>query len=142
MSTTRIDDIKENVFHKSSRLNSTFGGNLVDMIRFTKILQIIEEENLVENARTTGEYLLIRLQEIGEEFPMLIHNIRGRGLMCAMDFDSPESRKQFQKKAYERGLMIVGCGEQTIRFRPPLILSKEDVDRGMQIIRQTLASLK
>ncbi len=142
MSSTRVDEIKDNVFHKSSRLNSTFGGNLVDMVRFTKILQIIEEDNLVENANGVGEYLLIRLQEIGVEFPMLIHNIRGRGLMCAMDFDSPESRKQFHKKAYELGLIIMGCGEQTIRFRPPLILSKEDVDKGMQIIREVLSSMK
>ncbi|MGD0338161.1 MAG: L-lysine 6-transaminase [Bacteroidota bacterium] len=142
MCSTRVDEVKDNVFHKSSRLNSTFGGNLVDMVRFTKILQIIEEENLVENARVVGEYLLIRLQEIGEEFPLLIHNIRGRGLMCAMDFDSPESRREFRKKAYELGLIIMGCGERTIRFRPPLILSKEDVDRGMQIIRQVLSSLK
>lgn len=142
MSSTRVDEIKDNVFHKSSRLNSTFGGNLVDMVRFSKILEIIDRDNLVGNARDVGEYLLIRLQEIGEEFPMLVHNIRGRGLMCAMDFDSPESRKQFQKKAYELGLIIVGCGEQTTRFRPPLILTKEEVDTGMQVIRQALLSLK
>src|SRR3989339_123068 len=54
----RIDDISDNVFNKSSRINSTWGGNLTDMVRSEKNLQIIEEESLVENARIIGNYLL------------------------------------------------------------------------------------
>ncbi len=139
---TRVDEVKENVFKKSNRLNSTFGGNLVDMVRFTRILEIIEEENLVENARVVGEYLLSNLLELENEFERIINNVRGLGLMCAMDFDSPESRDIFRRLTYDRGLIIMGCGERTIRFRPPLILSQEEVDQGIKIIRDVLMKMK
>ena len=57
----RIDEVDNNVFHESSRINSTWGGNLVDMVRFTIYLEIIEQENLVNKAKENGEYLLNQL---------------------------------------------------------------------------------
>ena len=69
MSSTRIDDVLDNVFHKPSRLNSTFGGNLVDMVRFTRIMEIIEEERLVENAQVQGDFMLRELNAMEAEFP-------------------------------------------------------------------------
>lgn len=134
----KIDEIEDNVFHVSSRINSTWGGNLTDMVRFTKYLEVIEEESLVQNADIVGKYLLEKLIQIGNEYPNKLCNIRGRGLMCAMDFNSSEERDLFKSKCYDKGLIILGCGEKTIRFRPALNLTHSEVDEGTEIIRNIL----
>ncbi|MGA9406720.1 MAG: L-lysine 6-transaminase [Bacteroidota bacterium] len=141
MSSTRIDDVLDNVFHKSSRLNSTFGGNLVDMVRFTRVMEIIEEEHLVENARVQGEFMLQELTAMGAEFPELVSNVRGRGMMCAIDLDSAQNRDQLRQKAYEEGLIIIGCGDRSIRFRPPLTIQRGELEEGFTIMRKALQEL-
>ena len=142
VSSTRIDEVPENVFHVPSRLNSTFGGNLIDMVRATKILEIIEEEQLVENARIVGEYLHNNLNVLEKEFPALISNTRGLGLLCAIDLDSRQNRDLIKEKAIEKGLMLIGCSDRTIRFRPPLNLSKSEVNEGIDILRRCLREMK
>ncbi|MCU0454355.1 MAG: L-lysine 6-transaminase [Bacteroidetes bacterium] len=141
MSSTRIDDVLENVFHKPSRINSTFGGNLVDMVRFTRILEIIQEEQLVANAATVGEHLLAQLRSLEEEFSGLVSNARGRGLFCAVDLETAQERDQLRTKAYEEGLILIGCGDHSIRFRPPLTISKAEIDEGFVIIRSALREI-
>jgi len=79
MATNRIDEIDTNVFTVSSRINSTWGGNLVDMVRAKRFLEIIEEERLVENAASVGRYLLDHLETLQKSFPSLINNVRGKG---------------------------------------------------------------
>ena len=141
MSTDRIDDVLEHVFRKPSRINSTFGGNLVDMVRFKRILEIIEEDNLIENARIVGEYMLTHLHKLEEEFPEVVSNARGRGLLCAIDLDSSQSRDQLKQKAYDEGLILIGCGDRTIRFRPPLTIKESEIDEGMTIIKKALKEI-
>ncbi|MBM4168568.1 MAG: L-lysine 6-transaminase [Ignavibacteria bacterium] len=141
LSGTRIDDIQDNVFHKPSRINSTFGGNLIDMVRFMRILEIIEEDHLIGNAERVGTHLLAQLSALQSEFPKLIDNVRGRGLFCAMDLPTPELRLALRKKALSKGLILIGCGESAIRFRPPLNLSADEADEGLAIIRQSLKEL-
>lgn len=141
MSSKRIDDVLENVFHKPSRINSTFGGNLVDMVRFQRVLEIIEEEQLVANAAEVGAHLLKQIEALEQEFPGLISNARGRGMLCAMDLDTAQNRDQLRIKAYEEGLILIGCGDHSIRFRPPLNLSKDEVDAGIKIIREALKEI-
>lgn len=137
----RVDEVPDNVFHKSSRINSTWGGNLVDMVRFTKVLEIIEEENLVENARLVGQHLLGRLHQLQQEFPNLVSNVRGRGLMCAVDLPTAELRNTFREQCYANGLMILGCGDHSIRFRPALNITAEVIDEGLEVIRGVLAGM-
>jgi L-lysine 6-transaminase len=110
LASTRVDEVDVNVFKQASRLNSTFGGNLIDMVRFSHILRIIAEEHLVENARLRGEELLAGLQALGQEYPETISNARGRGLMCAFDLPDTTQRDQFRKKLVEAKLLVVGCG--------------------------------
>jgi L-lysine 6-transaminase len=141
LSSRRIDDVLENVFHKPSRINSTFGGNLVDMVRFQRILEIIHEEKLVENSNTVGAYLLGKLEGLQEEFPGLVSNARGRGLLCAIDLDTAQSRDQLRIKAYDDGLILIGCGDRAIRFRPPLNVTSGEIDEGLRIIRQALVEI-
>ena len=141
MCSTRIDDVHDNVFHRSSRINSTFGGNLVDMVRFTRILEIIEEESLVENARVVGEHLLKNLNSLEQEFPRLVDNARGKGLFCAMDLATSQERDQLKTKAYEEGVILIGCGDRSIRFRPPLNITNDEVDEGTTVIRKALQEI-
>lgn len=134
----RVDEIKENVFKVSSRLNSTWGGNLVDMFRCQKYLEVIKEENLVKNAENQGKRLLEGLIKISEKYPDKILNARGLGLMCAFDLISSEKRDELRKKLYSNGLIVIGCGEKTIRFRPPLIITSSEIDKALETIDQAL----
>jgi len=141
MSSDRVDDIKDNVFHESSRINSTWGGNLIDMVRFSYILKIIEEENLVENARIQGEFLLKELQNIANDFPKLVSNPRGKGLMCAFDLPDGKTRDKVLGKLAENQLLILGCGDNSIRFRPHLIITEKEIKHGIDIIRKVLKNI-
>lgn len=137
----RIDEVRDNVFQKSSRINSTWGGNLVDMVRSQRFLEIIAEENLVENARTVGEYFLTHLQKLADDFPAIVSSPRGRGLFCAFDCSSAIERDQLRLKCFDDGLIIISSGDRSIRFRPPLNLSRGEVDEGMGIIRNALEEI-
>jgi len=111
------------------------------MVRFTKFLQIIDEEKLVENAANVGRYLLNRLQEIETEFSDIVHNARGLGLFCAFDMPSSQKRLELRQRVFSRNLLLIGCGDRTIRFRPPLNLTRSEVDEGIDIIKKSLAEM-
>ncbi len=137
----RIEEVKDNVFKVSSRLNSTWGGNLVDMVRATRYLEVIEEDKLVENARVVGLHLLGRIHDLEEEFPNLISNGRGRGLFAAFDAADAEKRNAIKNKAMEKGLIILPSGERSLRFRPALTITKDQIDEGIGIIRKSILEL-
>jgi L-lysine 6-transaminase len=141
MVNNRIDDIEENVFRKSSRINSTWGGNLVDMVRSRRNFEIIEEENLVENSMLIGEYLLQNIKELENEFPFLVSQARGLGLLCSFNMPNPDIRKEFLSRLYKNKMIMLGCGVSTVRFRTPLNVTKEDIDKGISIIRSVLNSM-
>ncbi|TVQ67481.1 MAG: L-lysine 6-transaminase [Balneolaceae bacterium] len=132
----RVDEIETNCFHVSSRINSTWGGNLVDMVRFQRILEVIEEDLLVENAAITGEYLLSELQKMADEHEY-ISNPRGKGLFCAIDLPNTHSRNAVLKECMNNRLMILGCGTHSIRFRPPLTTEKSHIDEGLHILKNS-----
>ncbi len=138
MVSDRIDDVPDNCFHVSSRINSTWGADLTDMVRSKHILEIIEEESLVENSFRQGKYLLDRLIELQKEFPNLVRNARGLGLMCSFDLPAREIRDDFKARCYKEKLLILGCGEKSIRFRPALNVTKEVLDEGLQKIKKVL----
>jgi len=138
MVSPRIDDVAENCFHVSSRINSTWGADLTDMVRSKFIMEIIEEENLVGNSEIMGKYLLENLMEVQHEFPKLITSARGLGLMCSFDLPVTAFRNEFKNMCYKEKLLILGCGERSIRFRPPLNVTKNDIDTALNIIRKVL----
>jgi L-lysine 6-transaminase len=137
----KIESIDDNVFMVSSRLNSTWGGNVIDMVRCAKFLEIIHEENLLDNAASMGEVLLSELQKVQADYPEIILNARGRGLMCAFNFPTSEERNAFQMKMYDHGIAILGCGTHTIRFRPPLNIEAEHIHTAIDAIRKSLKDL-
>lgn len=123
----KLDEVEHHVFKESSRINSTFGGNFIDMLRFQLVLEIIENENLVENSRVVGEFLLNGLQKLEQKFPDHISAARGKGLMCAFDLKDGESREWLRSKLYDEGIIILTCGDQSLRFRPHLNVTKEEI---------------
>jgi L-lysine 6-transaminase len=137
----RIDDV-DNVFKVSSRINSTWGGNLADMIRCARYLEIIEEENLVENARIVGEYLVARLRELESEFQGVVSNVRGRGLFCALDLPNKETRDRTLAACLEHGMIGLASGPSAIRFRPALNLSRDEADEGARKLRRAIAAAR
>jgi L-lysine 6-transaminase len=137
----RLDEEPENVFKKSSRINSTWGGGLTDMVRFGRYLEIIDEERLVENARVVGEHLLAGLQGLERELGGLMSNARGRGLMIGFDLPDTETRNKAQEKIIEAGLLVLTCGVQSIRFRPALNLTAAEADTGLELVRKGLKQL-
>ncbi|HEY9559920.1 MAG TPA: L-lysine 6-transaminase [Anseongella sp.] len=136
----KIDEIETNVFRVPSRINSTWGGNLTDMVRSSKILQIIEEDHLCEKAADVGSYLHDQLLAISERSDK-VTNVRGRGLLNAFDLPSASMRNEFIKKGLENQALFLGCGERTIRFRPSLIMQREHIDAGVEIIEKVLKVL-
>ena len=133
----KLDEVDDHVFETPSRINSTWGGNIVDMVRFDRILEIIEEDELVRHAGDVGSHLQMRLREFAEEFPV-VTNTRGRGLMCAFDLPSTEYRNAVRDATFEEGAIILGCGDRSIRFRSPLTISEDEVDDGIACIRRAL----
>lgn len=139
LASRRIDEVAHGVFAESSRINSTFGGNLIDMVRCTHILDIITAEKLIENANIQGKLLLEELSNICNDFPDLASNPRGRGLMCAFDLPNQERRDRLIQEAFSHKLLILGCGTRSIRFRPHLIVKPEEIEQAMAIIRTILS---
>ena len=137
----RVEEVENHVFAESSRLNSTWGGNLVDMVRLTIYLELIEKENLVEKAEKTGNYLLNRLYALQEQYPNLVSNARGRGLYCAFDLPSGDKRDKLAELLLEEGSILLGSGHQSIRFRPHLNVKTEDIDFGIDCFKKALDKL-
>jgi L-lysine 6-transaminase len=141
LASEKINEV-DSVFKVPSRINSTWGGNLTDMVRATRYLEILHEENLVQNARVVGEYLLGRLNQLSGDHDGFVTNPRGSGLFAAFDVPDGELRGRLLGKARENGLLIVGCGERTVRFRPPLNLLREEVDEGFDILGKSIGQIR
>jgi len=138
----RIDDVEEHCFRKSSRINSTWGANLTDMVRAAKYLEIIEEDKLVDNSANLGKYLLKNLEQIQIEFPNMVSQPRGLGLMCSFNMPDTETRNNFLKELYNNRLIMLGNGSRSVRFRPPLTVTMAEIDECLSIVRSVLKNQK
>ncbi|WP_300671211.1 L-lysine 6-transaminase [Soonwooa sp.] len=123
----KMNMVEHNVFTESSRINSTFGGNFIDMLRFQLVLEVIEQENLIEYSRKAGEYLLNGLRALEEKHPNEVFAARGKGLMCAFDLKDHDTRNWLQSRLFEEGIIILNCGDQSLRFRPHLNVKEEEL---------------
>jgi L-lysine 6-transaminase len=134
MAGPRLDEVPENVFRLPGRINSTWGGNLADMVRSTHYLRIIEAERLVENAARMGERFLDELHRLAAQEPM-ISAVRGRGLLIAFDLPDGEKRDEFHRGLFAAGLLAIRCGERSIRFRPALDLPVSAIGAAIELLR-------
>ncbi|MCV7219513.1 L-lysine 6-transaminase [Mycolicibacterium elephantis] len=139
MAGRRVDEVADNVFAVSSRLNSTWGGNLVDMVRARRVLEVMEADGLMRRAADTGRYLLARLQELAAEFPGVVLDVRGRGLMCAFSLPSAAQRDALVRGLWDRRVIVLPTGPDGVRFRPALTVTREEIDAAIRAVRDALS---
>ena len=137
----RVDEVPDNVFKVSNRLNSTWGGNLVDMVRSRIHMEIFEDENTFEHVRVMGDLLLREIQQLQADYPDKLSNARGLGLLCAFDLPDTETRDRLVKDLFKRHLIILGCGSRAIRFRTSLNIPEKDLREGLSIIGDAVRAL-
>ena len=108
------------------------------MVRFTMYLEIIENEKLIEKAAESGTYLLKHLENLQRDYYPLVSNARGRGLFCAFDLPDGDTRDTVVNNIMEEGAIILGSGVNTIRFRPHLNITTDEIDLGISMIKNSL----
>ncbi|MER7207585.1 L-lysine 6-transaminase [Streptosporangium sp. NPDC000239] len=139
MAGRRVDQVPDNVFRVSGRINSTWGGGLVDMVRSRRMLEIIERDDLITRAGELGQDLLTSLQKIQARFPGLVRNARGRGLMCAFDLPDTTARDRLVARLRrEEGVLVLPCGDQSVRLRPALSVTAEELAEGTNALTRAL----
>ncbi|GEL20338.1 L-lysine 6-transaminase [Pseudonocardia asaccharolytica] len=132
----RVDEVPDNVFRVSSRINSTWGGGLTDMVRSRRYLEVIESEGLIERAAVLGKRLLDELATIPE-----VDNVRGRGLFVAADLPTPEARDAvLTRLRRDEKVLMLGCGERSIRFRPALTIGEDELDLAVAALARAARS--
>ncbi|HXE11458.1 MAG TPA: acetyl ornithine aminotransferase family protein [Bryobacteraceae bacterium] len=126
---------------------STFGGNPVAVEASLATIELLEEQ-LLENAAAIGEYMLTRMHEWPAQFP-IVGDVRGRGLMIGFELvrdgqtkePAPELRSKLEQMAFERGLLILGCGPNSVRLCPPLVIGRDQADFALDTLEQCLKTL-
>jgi L-lysine 6-transaminase len=136
----KINEVETNCFHVSSRINSTWGGSLTDMVRSEKILRIIEEDQLEDHVTQMGKILQNALHNLQGIFDN-ISNVRGRGLFCAFDLKSGQEVQDLLKACYRNQLILLSCGERSVRFRPPLNVKESEIKVMEERLFMALKSL-
>lgn len=136
----KLDEVPDNVFAVSGRLNSTWGGGLVDMVRAKHILAAIETDHLIEHAADLGTWLLGELVALAGRRPLLT-NPRGRGLLAAFSLPDGATRRRFLDELLRRKVIMLGCGDRSVRFRPPLVITQEELGRGLAAIEESLQAI-
>lgn len=134
----RIEEVQGHVFEESSRINSTFGGTLTDMVRSTRYLQIIEEENLLAHTAKMGAHMLSGLENIAEESNEIVSNVRGKGFMIAFDLPDGIARQKMMVSMKTNGLYALISGDRSIRFRCMLDTPQEVIDKALKIIAESI----
>lgn len=134
----RVEEVENHVFAESSRINSTWGGNLVDMVRATQYLKIMEEEKLLAHTVAMGERMLTGLKSIAVESKGIITNVRGRGMMVAYDLPAEAKRDEMLHTMEENGLKALKAGHKSIRFRGMLDTPQEVIDSALEVVAKSM----
>ena len=138
----RVDEVPDNVFAVASRINSTWGGNLTDMVRVRRVLEVIEAEQLIPRAVDAGAHLLSLLGRLAERFDA-VTDVRGRGLMCAFSLPDKGTRDVvLARLREEERVLLLGCGHRSIRFRPALTVTEAELDAGVAALDTVLTKLE
>ncbi|MDO3638447.1 L-lysine 6-transaminase [Mycolicibacterium arseniciresistens] len=140
MAGRRVDEVADNVFRVGSRINSTWGGNLTDMVRARRILEVIESDDLMARAGKAGRYLRDELDRLASDFPGLVGDVRGRGLMCAFSLPSAAQRDALIARLWELRVIMLASGADSVRFRPPLTVTRDEIDAALAAVRTALSS--
>ena len=138
-SNRRIDEVEDNVFRKVSRINSTWGGSLTDMVRSKQFIRIILDEKMPENVTRMGAQLIAGLRALASERGE-ITNVRGLGSLIAFTLKDGATRDEWLKKLREKKLLALASGERAIRFRLPFVVQKAEIDVALEKVAACLPS--
>jgi L-lysine 6-transaminase len=111
------------------------------MVRARRILEVIESDELFDHAAEGGRYLRTRLDELAYEFPALVLEPRGRGLMCAFNLPTTADRDELIRQLWQRAVIVLPAGPAGVRFRPALTVSRAEIDAAVSAVRGALAAL-
>ena len=117
---------------------STYGGNPVALAAMMETIDLLEE-GLVANAATRGDQGLRGLRPLVEHFPDLVREVRGKGLMIGIQFDSGETAEAVQMQAFERGLLVLEAGDDCVRMSPPLVVTDDEMATAIRIFTESIA---
>jgi L-lysine 6-transaminase len=142
MAGRRVAEVPQNVFAVSGRINSTWGGGLVDMVRCRRLLEVIERDQLFGRVAPLGAWFLTELEALASRHPGLVSNVRGRGLMCALDLPGAIERDALVTALRENEkVLLLPCGPRSIRFRPALTIEEDDLARALKALDRCLARI-
>jgi len=134
-----VKDSSSSLFTPGSH-GTTFGGSPLACSAAHAVLDVIEKEDLIAQAKVLGDYLLQGIQKLAEKFPKKILEIRGRGLMLGVQLaDEPGELVSILR---DNGLLAVGAAGQTLRLLPPLTITRDEIDQGLKILRQSLSAFE
>jgi 4-aminobutyrate aminotransferase len=117
---------------------STYGGSPIPCAAGIATLEVITSEKLLSNAAEQGEFLISALRELQQKYPGFITGVRGIGLMIGVEFRTAMEAEEVQRQAFERGLLVLECGERSIRISPPLVVSRDQVSTGLQLLAEAI----
>jgi L-lysine 6-transaminase len=138
----RVDEVPDNVFAVGSRINSTWGGSLTDMVRARRILEVVEADRLIPRAAEMGTHLLNLLHGLADKHPE-VTDVRGRGLMCAFSLPDASLRGAVLSELRDsEHVLLLGCGTRSVRFRPALTVALEDLAAGVAALDRVLTRKK
>ena len=123
---------------KAGDHGTTYGGNPLACAAADKVLEIFEQSNIISNVRTVGDYLYDKLEEIKSSVPGIVAH-RGVGLIQGLEFDKPVA--PVINKALEKGLVLINAGANIIRFVPPLVITKAEVDAMISILKECMSEV-
>jgi L-lysine 6-transaminase len=137
---SRIDEVPDNVFKLSSRINSTWGGNLVDMVRCTQFIKIIERDNIADLVTKVGDYIVAGLRDIQKETEIYT-SVRGKGSLIAFTMENPDQRANMLQSLFKEKVLALPCGKRSVRFRLPLVMTMEDASELLNRTRNASKSM-
>jgi L-lysine 6-transaminase len=141
MAGRRVDEVPDNVFTVRSRINSTWGGNLTDMVRARRILEVVEADELIPRAAALGARLLAMLHDLADRHAA-VTDPRGRGLMCAVTLATPQLRdKVVEVLRTVEHVIVLGCGTRSLRFRPALTVTETELAAGVAALDRVLTEV-
>jgi 4-aminobutyrate aminotransferase-like enzyme len=134
----RVDEVPDNVFATSSRINSTWGGSLTDMVRARRILEVVEADGLIARAKALEPVLLGHLEDLAVRHPE-VSDVRGRGLMCAFSLPDTALRDAVLTSCRDdERVLLLGCGTRSVRFRPALTVTPDELAEGVAALDRAL----
>lgn len=137
----KVDEVENNCFKEGSRINSTWGGNLVDMVRATRIMEIMKEDDVLGHVNKVAPILHGYLHGLEKEFPNLVSSVRYKGLMAAFNLPTTDLRGKFLNLCFEDKMLILPSGTHGVRLRPILSVSEEDLKDGYERMRRALSKM-